>query len=332
MACFANAIAIALSSDENYNNAAAADIALPSLETLILSDCNIGPMGIQSLADVLLGEGGSSDNQRRRAHPINLTISCNPIGIEGCHTLSKLCSAGVISHLYMSQCSIGDEGMKLLSSNDTMAATNMSSSCNKVAVLDLSDNSITKDGIKALAESLVGSWPNMVEVKLAKNELENVGVESLMECLVKRSEINNSTSTCITNLDLSCTNCGIEGARATLMNGTHLTTLRLFNNRLGSNGFHSIAPLLRGGHSSIANLDLGGNNADEDAVVALLNAIADKEGRTFTSKLAVLEIGGNKFGDAAMEALTHLNLSWPKLDVAHDKPVREGEGEGEGEE
>ena len=330
MACFANAIAIALSSDENYNNAAAADIALPSLETLILSDCNIGPMGIQSLADVLLGEGGSSDNQRRRAHPINLTISCNPIGIEGCHTLSKLCSAGVISHLYMSQCSIGDEGMKLLSSNDTMAATNMSSLCNKVAVLDLSDNSVTKDGIKALAESLVGSWPNMVEVKLAKNELENVGVESLMECLVKRSEISNSTS--ITNLDLSCTNCGIEGARATLMNGTHVTTLRLFNNRLGSNGFHSIAPLLRGGHSSIANLDLGGNNADEDAVVALLNAIADKEGCTFTSKLAVLEIGGNKFGDVAMEALSQLNLSWPKLDVAHDKPVREGEGEGEGEE
>ena len=148
---------------------------------------------------------------------------------------------------------------------------------------------------------------------------------SLMECLVKRSEIHNSAS--ITNLDLSCscTNCGIEGARATLMNGTHLTTLRLFNNRLGSNGFHSIAPLLRGGHSSIVNLYLGGNNADEDAVVVLLNAIADKEGCTFTSKLAVLEIGGNKFGDAAMEALNHLNVSWSKLDVAHDKPVREGE-------
>jgi hypothetical protein len=41
---------------ENDNNEAAADVALPSLETLILSDCNIGPM--ESLADVLLGEVG----------------------------------------------------------------------------------------------------------------------------------------------------------------------------------------------------------------------------------------------------------------------------------
>jgi hypothetical protein len=37
----------------------------------------------------------------------------------------------------------------------------------------------------------------------------------------------------------------------------------------------------------------------------------------------VLEIGGNKFGDKAMEALTKLKQVWPHLDVAHDKPIQE---------
>ena len=115
-----------------------------------------------------------------------------------------------------------------------------------------------------------------------------------------------------------------------------LTTLRLFNNRLGSDGFYAIAPLLRGGHPSIENLDLGGNNADEDAVVALLNSIADNnttagttinEESNFASTLSVLEIGGNKFGNDAMEALNRLKLVSPKLDVAHDKPIQEAEGE-----
>ena len=113
-----------------------------------------------------------------------------------------------------------------------------------------------------------------------------------------------------------------------------LTTLRLFNNRLGSDGFYAIAPLLQGGHPSIENLDLGGNNADEDAVVALLNSIADNntttgttinEGSNFTSTLSVLEIGGNKFGNDAMKALNRLKLAFPKLDVAHDKPIQEAD-------
>ena len=73
----------------------------------------------------------------------------------------------------------------------------------------------------------------------------------------------------------------------------------------------------------IEYLDLGGNNAEEDSVVRLLDSIADKKDDSTQSKLAVLEIGGNKFGDKAMEALTRLQSVWPDLDVAHDKPVGE---------
>jgi len=325
--------------------------SLPSLETLILSDCNIGPLGIQSLAQVLTP---LTDNIRR-AQPINLTISSNPIGAEGCDTLSKLISIpsdkegeggggssspSILSHLFISQCSIGDEGLVNLLKSSASTTTTMGH-FSGLSFLDLSENSITKDGVKVLAESLTRSWPDLVELKLAKNELESEGVVALMKSLITRSDkVGHSTeeeeekNTTLDNLDISCTNCGIEGAKAALMSGG-LTTLRLFNNRLGSDGFYAIASLLQGGHPSIENLDLGGNNADEDAVVALLNSIADNntttgttinDGSNFTSTLSVLEIGGNKFGSDAMEALNRLKVVFPELDVAHDKPIQEAAG------
>mmetsp|Transcript_17642 Transcript_17642/g.38233 ORF Transcript_17642/g.38233 Transcript_17642/m.38233 type:complete len:484 (-) Transcript_17642:74-1525(-) len=296
-------------------------LGFPSLEKIILSECNISSSGVHSLSEIIFGEGSN------RCESIHLAIGSNPIEAEGCGALSKLCSipgrGSMISHLQLSQCSIGDEGVKLLSS----AA--MSNSCTWLTFLDLSDNSITKDGAETFAKSLTKSWPDLVELKLAQNELGAEGVTSVMEALVTSgdaiidgpAEKKNST---LQNLDLSCTNCGINGAKSTLLSGA-LTTLRLFDNRLGSVGFNALSPLLEGGHPTIENLDLGGNSAGEEAVVSLLNSIADRREEGPESKLSVLEIGGNKFGDNALEALNELKRVKPLLDVAHDKPVREAE-------
>ena len=309
-------------------------VAFPSLETLVLSECNIGPEGVQSLADMILGstkEGSSSSSSNDRTKPIQLAINSNPINVEGCSIVSNLYAipgkASVVSHLQILQCSIGDEGLKSLSS---AAMTNL---CNGLSILDMSDNSITQDGAKVFAQSLANnSWPDLVELKMAKNELGSEGVGLIMRALSKRldqqqssrEECSDKKNSTLQNVDLSSTNCGVEGAKAALMSG-NLHTLRLFGNRIGSEGFESISPLLIGGHPTIENLDLGGNDAGEDAVVELLNAIANKEGCSFESKLAVLEIGGNTFGDRAMEALNELKRVWPHIDVAHDKPVQEGE-------
>lgn len=291
----------------------------PSLEKLVLSECNIGPMGMQYLSALVLG------CQSNRITPIDLSISSNPIGPRGCEALSKLCAissrGSMFSHIRLSQCSIGNEGIQLLS---TAASANP---CIGLQVLDLSENSITSDGASSFAVSLLNSWPTLVELNLSKNELDSDGVVSVLESLVSRGgEVGNDPAkernSTLKSLDLSCTNCGVDGAKAGLMSNG-LTTLRLFNNKLGSIGFHSIATLLKGGHPSIENLDLGGNNADEEAVVALLNAIADKTENGPASKLSVLEIGGNKFSDEAQEALEKLRQAWPLLDVAHDKPIRE---------
>jgi Ran GTPase-activating protein (RanGAP) involved in mRNA processing and transport len=298
-----------------------ATVAFPSLEKLILSECNIGPSGMQSLAEVFSGADAN------RCKLIYLAISSNPIGSEGCETLARLIAmpekGSILSCLYISQCSIGNEGVKLLSN----AAT--SNSCIGLTILDLSENSITSDGARVFAESLVGSWPSLVELKLANNDLGSVGVTSVMESLRTRrvwatNDADMTKNQSLQNLDLTCTGCEKEGAIAAL-NSICLTTLRLFNNRLGSEGFRSCSTLLRGGHISIESLDLGGNNADEESVVVLLNAIADKVDDGIASKLAVLEIGGNKFGAKAMEALTQLKQVWPRLDVAHDKPIDEAD-------
>lgn len=276
--------------------------AFPSLQKLNLSDCNIGPLGMQSLAEIL------HDNRSKR---IDIGLSSNPIGSEGCQTLSKLIAipgrGSIVSRLNLSHCAIGDEGITLLSN----AAT--SNSCFGLMFLDLSENSITCDGARILARSLTDSWPSLIELELAKNDLGSNGVTLLMESI--------HTSNSLQRLDLTCTGCGKEGAIAALNNSGCLTTLRIFNNRLGSDGFHAISSCLRGGHASIENIDLGGNNADEDSVVELLNTIADNRDSDVKSKLSVLEIGGNTFGAKAEEALTKLKQIFPHLDVAHDKPI-----------
>ncbi len=293
--------------------------SFPSLEKLVLSECNIGPTGMRSLSDLVLGR------QHNRITPIDLSIKSNPIGPGGCKELSKLCAipggGSALSHLHLPQCYIGNKGIQLLS---TAASANP---CIGLKVLDLSENSITSDGASSLAASLLNSWPTLVELNLSKNELKSEGVASVLGALVSRdgtiqSDPAKERNSTLKILDLSCTSCGIEGAKTALLS-SGLATLRLFNNELGSVGFHSIATLLQGGHPSIENLDLGGNNADEVSVVALLNAIAYKTENGPASKLSVLEIGGNMFGAEAQEALEKLTQAWPLLDVAHDKPVRE---------
>jgi hypothetical protein len=315
----AAAVTAAAKDEKNGTNDDDDAVAFPALEQLILSDCNIDSAGMDVLAEILLGEG-----KKRRSKRIHLAIGSNPISPQGCHSLVQLLSGAdqdgsIISHLQAAQCSIGDEGMEILSNG-----------CHQhVKILDISDNNLTKDGAKNLAQSLCYCWPDLVELKIAKNELGSDGATAILGSLITRSDISDSTdsstekkNSSLKNLDLSYTKCGAEGAKAALMSGG-LNTLRLFGNTIGSEGFDAIAPLLRGGHPNIENLDLGGNNAEEDSVVRLLDSIADKKDDSTQSRLAVLEIGGNKFGDKAMEALTRLKTVWPELDVAHDKPVGE---------
>lgn len=75
----------------------------------------------------------------------------------------------------------------------------------------------------------------------------------------------------------------------------------------------------------MVELDIGGNDAKEDAVENLLREIiATDIDNAFDSTLRVLEIGGNEVGENVELALKDLKVVRPELDVARDKPKSKG--------
>eukprot|EP00957_Ditylum_brightwellii_P193565 14740239-Ditylum_brightwellii.AAC.1 len=85
----------------------------PSLEYLDVSECSIGPAGVESLSKCL--DIGAT----KRKTQLSLVISSNTIGPEGCRYISLLlCSPGredvklsssLIASLSLSNCGVGDD-------------------------------------------------------------------------------------------------------------------------------------------------------------------------------------------------------------------------------
>jgi Ran GTPase-activating protein (RanGAP) involved in mRNA processing and transport len=257
-------------------------------------------MGIESLVE-LLGNFGDNVNMRS----LSLVLSGNTLGLDACVALaSLLCDSPQVSSLSVANCGTGNAEMSVLS-----AAVGMQS-CIGVTLLDLSSNNIGQDGAKSLASSLA-KWASLKDLRLAGNDMLHDGVEALMNAL----DISNFA---LGSLDISQTGCGVQGSAAAVK-CTKLTSLRLFNNKLGSDGFETLATLLKGGHATLVNLDLCGNDASEGSVVKLLDSIADSAGG-FVSTLRVLEIGGNSGGNLVEEAIKRVRQVHPELDIARDKP------------
>lgn len=302
------------------------------LEYLDLSRCNIGPCGVRSLSECFV------DGEKKvRGALIDLMLVSNPLGKESCISLSKLISSpshgkSSLVSLSLARCSIGDNGIEILVDSTKMRQ------CQGLKKLDLSHNNIGTFGAQKLSEALgfpkqesMVSLVDLRELCLNGNPLGSDGVCALTSSLVQREGIDavpgsvgNST---LSVLDLSETACGSEGAIAALQCG-RLSTLYLFNNKLGSLGFESIVPSLQGGHPSLQSLDLGGNNAKEPAVVRLLQAFLLKgnELNAVKSMLRTLIVGGNEFGEEVEKVLKVVNEAIPELDIAHDRPGGPAQG------
>lgn len=276
--------------------------SFPSLQELNLSGCSLRAAGIEALVELL----GNSSAGAVQGRSLKLNLNGNPLGADACCALaSLLCDSPQVTSLSIAACGIGNDGMSILS-----AAIGMDS-CDGVTMLDLSQNGFGVDGARSLASSF-SSWTRLNDLRLAGNTIMTSGVEALMNAIDTSGRNLPSLS-----LDLTQTSCGVEGAAAAVKS-QYVTSLRLFNNRLGSEGFETLTPFLQGGHKYLVNLDLGGNDASEAAVVKLLNAIADTNG--FVSTLRVLEIGGNSGGFAVEDAVARLKQVHPELDVARDRP------------
>lgn len=316
-------------------------VAFRHLRTLNLAQCNIGPDDASKLASFLLANVKEADKPideddtdisvhvllglRSR---LELILNANPIESTGCIFIGSLLSRqgiSFLSSLSLVDCNIGDDGVSALV--DTAKA----GGCSGLVTLDLSSNQITKVGAGKLSTALATEdgtalMSSLRELRLSDNDIGGEGITSICRNLVqvpqwKRIDDDKlGSNSTLSILELCKTNCGADGIAATMKCGA-LTKLRLFGNRMGSAGFLAAAPLLRGGHPALVELDVGGNDAKEDAVENLLREISATDiDNAFDSTLRILEIGGNEVGENVELALKHLKVVRPELDVARDKP------------
>jgi Leucine-rich repeat (LRR) protein len=219
--------------------------------------------------------------------------------------------------LHLTDCELGDSFLENLVEERV---------CLKhLRVLDLSRNGFTLVGSRHLArcfsrlqvDSNTITLPSLEYLNLSGNPLEEQGVVSLMHALTELlngSEIDNPDP--VFSLDLSETKCGVSGAVAAL-EVTCITSLRLFHNQLGSEGFQSLASTLRSSDSQFRCLDVAGNGADELSVLQFLSSLCTDGNH---SKLQTLVVGGNANSDSVEEMIRSIQKLRPHLDIARDRP------------
>ena len=268
----------------------------PKLQKLDLSECNIGLKGLESLVDCLMINDIVDITKNML---IDLNINSNPLGYDACNPIANLIvgpspDMNILQSISMKNCSIGDKGLEII------ANSFLKKNCGYLKKVDVSNNSIGAKGIKSLALAIVEGKDNIHELQeliLADNQIGEDGIVALANALATQ-ETNIDANATITILDLTNTNCGTGGADA-LMKCSSLSSLRLFNNNLGTTGIITISDHLIGGHPNLEHLDLGGNRANGAAVSKLLSCLL-KDEESFKNKLKVLELGGNENNDESM--------------------------------
>ena len=201
------------------NGAESSGTVNTTLEHVFLSDCSIGPVGAQHLAQALCVNTSVK----------TLDLSCNPLDDEEAKALAEMLggngaeSSGIVNttleHVDLSNCRIGPVGAKHLAQ-----ALCVNSS---VKTLDLSCNPLDDEGAKALADMLGGN-----------------GAES-----------SGTVNTTLEHVDLSNCRIGPVGAQhlaQALCVNTSVKTLKLSSNLLGDEVAKALAEML-GGNGAESN-------------------------------------------------------------------------------
>lgn len=290
----------------------------PALKKIDVSECNIGIKGVESLVACLLEK--KDETETRSSRLIDLSLNSNPIGSKACTHLAKLISSpsseySMLKSLSLKKCSIGDDGLEIIATT----FINGGPQCGSLTFLDLSGNEFGSKGMTLLASAIKQGKENIKGLKelcLADNDkIGEEGIVALANSLIQLPA-NADGNSSLTILDLTNTNCGAGGASA-LMKCSSLSSLRLFNNSLGSEGIEAISSHLVGGHPYLKNLDLGGNRAKGKATAQLLRSIM-KDQNCFKNSLETLELGGNENHDESL--FDEARKKRPEIDIA---PVKE---------
>eukprot|EP00978_Attheya_sp_CCMP212_P027109 scaffold90369_cov49-Attheya_sp.AAC.3 len=298
----------------------------PLLSDLDLSNCSIcckrgGPLeAVSKLLTVMHDDAKRDQVVELTEKQMHLSLSGNPLfesldeNQPSWSPLMTLVADGVVTKLDLSKVSFGTCAMPFM---ENLAVSLSQSTC-CLESLNLSACNLEGAIIKVLAASIHNNR-SLKELNLAGNNIGSDGATALGTALGSDSSSENggANNTTLTTLDMSGTKSLALGASA-LLKCSNLTSLRLFDNSL-LDGFDQLIPLIKN-NMSLLQLDLGGNNVLQNELVLLLDEIAASD----DSKLILLEIGGNKSGNAVIEAVDRLKLIKPSLDIAHDKPQSPG--------
>jgi Leucine-rich repeat (LRR) protein len=300
---------------------------------LDLSDCQIDAKfarNILPLLDYTDFSGSGSESTTETATPKDekrwtikpprtIQLQNNPLGDKGFKYLLKL---GRLDGIHVSSCQLSDAAI--------IAFTTASSSgLSECKVLDLSNNNLTAAGMTVLTDCLKRRYisvllPQLTDINISGNKGIGLdGIQALLPGLAGRV-----LHTC----DFSETECGGPGALLAIVAAQKeycctMHSLRLFSNKIGSNGFYKIAEILANllVSSQLQTLDLAGNNAGQASVVELLNAVLEALERTVTKSgkstlaLKCLVIGGNQGGFDVEATVKQIHSIRPELDIARDK-------------
>ena len=304
--------------------------AISHVETLDLSQCDLSGDFVAKFFACLQQQSATAETVENvtieASNLRKLSLQENELSVAGFHALMPLLVNSPLTELNLASCGIGDDALKALAktlTDSAIVSTNLQ-------VLVLSNNGITSTGAAHLAESLQksGVLSSLLELNLAGNQLGEEGVTLLAKALEKEHHNNSNEPTAtLKKLDLTNTNCGMQGAMDIITLGK-LQSLHLFNNSLRSEGFIALAPTLKGGHASLEHLDLGGNGANQASVVALLSALLENS-EAVQNTLKVIVVGANESGDAVEQIAKQIKEVHPALDIARDKKSKKAPDEQE---
>ena len=306
--------------NDNISNNPTTRAWFPHVERLNLSSTAMTGNCAQSLLQQLSGSGNC----------VTLTLAENPIGREPLDVLGRC--PWSIQELSLAHCHMDDASFPCLQATTVLSLKR----------LDVSHNQLTAVSMTTLASWLASDQSRSLEnLNLSFNPLTAAGVETLVrQGLVPRQAAFGSsnssstttdgaaaTSSALSVLDLSHTQCGVDGA-IMAMDKSHVASLRLFDNQLGDAGFHALKPYLwEQAHETLETLDLAGNGASQEAVVGLLQSLvvttdhnsSDHE-KSLSMRLRTIVVGGNGGGPELERVVQQIQKAHPKLDVARDRP------------